>query len=74
MGERLREIPQVLACGCVDLLGIKQKRPASDSSFWHRARARSVSPIMASALTSQKEQIVKVPSSPSNPVSVPWTR
>jgi len=31
----------------------------------------SFSPIMASALTSQKEQIVKVPSSPLKPVSVP---
>ncbi len=47
--------------------------PAKDSSFSHRARARCCSPIMASAVTSQKEQMVNVPSSPENPVSVPST-
>ena len=64
-----------MLAGCgVDLLRVEQKRPANDSSFWQSARARSVSPITASADTSQNEQMVNVPSSPENPVSVPSTR
>ena len=42
--------------------------PANDSSFWYSARARSTSPMMASADTSQNEQMVNVPSSPREPV------
>ncbi len=70
VGEGLGEVAEVLAGGGVDLLGIELRGPAKESSFWHRAMARSCSPIMARAVTSQKEQMVKVPSLPSKPVSV----
>ena len=74
MGEGLGKVPEVLAAGGVDLLGVELSGPAKVSSFWHSVRARSVSPIMARAVTSQNEQMVKVPSSPANPVSVLSTR
>ncbi len=43
---------------------------ASDRSLAHSALARSCSPILDSADTSQNEQIVNVPSSPLRPSSV----
>lgn len=43
---------------------------ASDSSLAQSADARSTSPTIARADTSQNEQIVNVPSSPSRPSSV----
>ena len=74
MGEGLRKIPKMLAGSGVDLLGVKLQRAGEREQLLAQRSARSVSPIMASAVTSQKEQIVKVPSSPSNPVSVSCTR
>ena len=47
---------------------------ANPSSRSHSARARAVSPISASALTSQNEQIANEPSSPTRPSSVSETR
>jgi len=58
----------------VDLLCVELERAARASSFEQRSFARSSSPIMVRAVTSQNEQMVKVPSSPEKPVSVASTR
>jgi hypothetical protein len=47
---------------------------AKESSQPHKSRARSSSPISAIADTSQNEQMVNVPSSPSRPSSISSTR
>ena len=75
MSERLREVTEMLAGSGVDFLRVQLQRPGKRQQLVGTApRARYGSPIMTSALTSQNEQIVKVPSSPLNPVSVPSTR
>ena len=73
VGEGLREVSKLLAGMRVDLLAVQFEFPANDSSLAQSFRARSYSPISQSVDTSQKEQIVKLPSSPVNPSSVSST-
>ena len=72
--ERLREVAEVPAGARVDLLGVELQRATRSPAASRTARARAgVSPISASAETSQNEQIVNVPSSPVRPSSVSST-
>jgi len=74
VGECLREIAEVLACRGVDLIGIELQRPGERQQLLAQGVRALGFAIMASAVTSQKEQMVNVSSSSSNPVSVPSTR
>jgi hypothetical protein len=63
-------IAEVLACRGVDLIGIELQRPGERQQLLAQGVRALGFAIMASAVTSQKEQMVNVPSSSSNPVSV----
>ena len=73
--ERLREVAEVLAGGGVDLLGVQEQRAGEREQLLEQRpgpfRSRR---SIASAETSQNEQIVNVPSSPESPSSVDSTR
>ena len=74
VGEGLREVPEVLARRRVDLLRVQVAAgPANESSFSNSARARSTSPIIESAETSQNEQMVNVPSASAGSPSSAWS-
>jgi hypothetical protein len=64
VGERLREVAEVVSGVDVELLGVQSKRGGDSHQLFIRSRERCVSPMIASAETSQKEQIRNVPSSP----------
>jgi hypothetical protein len=70
MGERLGEVPEVPARVDVELLGIQAKGDATLTRRSIRSRARCISPMIAKAETSQKEQIRNVPSLPGMPSSI----
>ena len=62
--ERLREVAQVPAGGDVELLGVEAERGGDAQQRSMRSRARCVSPMIASAETSQNEQITNCPPCP----------
>ena len=70
MSERLGEVPEMLPGGRVDFFGVQVERARVGQELLAQGTGPAVSPIMASALTSHHEQIVKVPSLPAKPVSV----
>ena len=64
------KFPEVPAGVDVEFLGVKVQRRRHLDQAGHQIRARCISPMIASAETSQKEQITNVPSLPDRPSSV----
>ena len=74
VGERLREVAQVPAGPRVDLLRVKQQRAGVGQHLLAEVPGPPVLTDLGQGETSQKVQIVKVPSSPGSPSSVSATR
>ena len=63
------KVPEVAASVGVEFLGVQAKRGGNAKQPLHQVPARCHSPTIASAETSQNEQIKKLPSLPDRPSS-----